>query len=100
MSDLKIKVTAGSVSLFLTLSPKLREKHLDKCVILPFIKAYNKKTGDSESLETIMACTLSGSAADGPVSLTHTEARPARTLPPAGGRGSLPEHREYRVMRI
>lgn len=68
MSDLKIKVSAGSVSLFLTLSPGLQQKCLDKCVINPFIKAYNKKTGDPESLETITECTLSGSAADGPVS--------------------------------
>ena len=42
-SDRAIRVTAGTVSLKLTLTPKLLKRSLTDAVINPFIKAYNKK---------------------------------------------------------
>lgn len=43
MAERCIRVAAGTVSLKLTLSPKLLKKSFTDAVLSPFIKAYNKK---------------------------------------------------------
>ena len=64
-ASLKINVSSGPVNLFLTLSPTLLERCLDKSVLLPFIKAYNKKQHAEESLETIASVEVSGGQSNG-----------------------------------
>ena len=81
-TELKVRVTAGRVNLFLTLSSTLLEKCLDKAVLSPFIKAYNKKERARESIETLVSIQLSGGRKD---SITRMD---ASTLPAASVLGS------------
>lgn len=67
-AELKVNVRSGPVNLFLTLSPTLLEKCLDRAVLVPFIKAYNKRQSAEESVDTLLSVTLSGSPKDGEVS--------------------------------
>ena len=70
---LKINVSSGDYSVFLTLTSALLQKSLEKAVVTPFIKAYNKKRRAEESSDTISSIKIRGGARDG--TIDHATAR-------------------------
>ena len=81
--NLKVRVTSGAVDLYITLTPKLLAKPLEKAIITPFIGAYNKKTPEAKvSFDSLTAANVTGGAVDGPVTkeACSDEASPASSF--------------------
>ena len=68
--ELKIRVKSASVEVFITLNAKFLAQPLEKALINPFIKVYNKKTDVPVSLESLISIHVTGAACpDGPVTI-------------------------------
>ena len=85
-APLKLNVSSGPVNLFLTLSKSHLGRCLDKSVIAPFVKAYNKRQHAEESLDTIASVEISGGIANGPVDKSMRSSEAARPTPGPPGR--------------
>ena len=68
--ELKIRVKSASVEVFITLNAKFLAQTLEKALINPFIKVYNKKTDVPVTLESLISIHVTGAACpDGPVTI-------------------------------
>ena len=68
--ELKIRVKSASVEVFITLNAKFLAQPLDKALINPFIKVYNKKSDVPVALESLISIHVTGAACpDGPVTI-------------------------------
>ena len=68
--ELKIRVKSASVEVFITLNAKFLAQPLDKALINPFIKVYNKKTDVPVTLESLISIHVTGAACpDGPMTI-------------------------------
>ena len=68
--ELKIRVKSASVEVFITLNAKFLAQPLDKALINPFIKVYNKKSDVPVALESLISIHVTGAACpDGPMTI-------------------------------